>query len=272
MPAILTLHELLKAKDSSFDPKNCKLHFATTSGRNPLHVFFEGGFEKWQSNQSKRNFERDFVIAVIQQHRWIWLFAGVWRVLDVAVDPSGEFIYRTEPVPTFDPLVGRVLVEYEKGFRNSYPNAETCIDEMHVVEVLSERMAFRDFPGIGSVTLSFDDLRLVVRQGLPGWKSPLSSFGGIYLIADGETGKQYVGQAPGKGGIWQRWVEYAETGHGGNVELRALLKEGRIERARKFQFVLLEVADPGASQEHLDARETYWKEALLTRGFGLNRN
>ncbi|MDI7269667.1 MAG: GIY-YIG nuclease family protein, partial [Myxococcota bacterium] len=70
-----------------------------------------------------------------------------------------------------------------------------------------------------------------------------------------------------------RWAEYAENGHGGNVELKALLKAG-IERARKFQFVLLEVADPGASQEHLDARESYWKEALLTRTreFGLNRN
>jgi hypothetical protein len=36
MPAILTLHELLKAKDPTFDPRTCKLHFATTSGRNPL--------------------------------------------------------------------------------------------------------------------------------------------------------------------------------------------------------------------------------------------
>ncbi|MDI7269666.1 MAG: GIY-YIG nuclease family protein, partial [Myxococcota bacterium] len=197
MPAILTLHELLKAKDPTFDPKNCKLHFATTSGRNPLHVFFEGGFEKWQEDQGQKNFGRKFVVSVIQQHRWIWLFAGVWRVLHVGPRKPRGFLYQTEPVDAFDPLVGRVLVEYAKPFRNSYPNAETCIDEMHVVEVLSERMAFRDFPGIGSVTLSFDDLRLVVEQGLPGWKSPLSSFGGIYLIADGETGKLYVGQAPG---------------------------------------------------------------------------
>jgi hypothetical protein len=272
MTTILTLLELLKAKDPDLLPNRCKLHFATTSGANPLDRFFAGTFKEWQEDQGHRNFGREYVIAVIQQHRAIWLFAGVWRVLGVGPRGPSAYKYETEAVSRFDSLAGRVMVEYEKKFRQSYPNAERCLPDMKVTQVLSERMSFREFPGIDSVSLSFDDLFLVVRQGLPGWKSPLSSFGGIYLITDMDSGKMYVGQAPGKGGIWQRWSEYAETRHGGNVELRALLDTHGPEHARRLRFVLLEIADPRTSKERLDERESYWKEALLTREFGFNRN
>ena len=65
---------------------------------------------------------------------------------------------------------------------------------------------------------------MFVRRGEPSWQAALSSISGVYLILDTKTGKTYVGSAYGEGGIWQRWSCYAETGHGRNVELIALLQ------------------------------------------------
>ena len=44
----------------------------------PLHVYFEGRFEEWQAEQTKKNFERPLVVSLIAlpaPHSW--LFAGV---------------------------------------------------------------------------------------------------------------------------------------------------------------------------------------------------
>ena len=71
-------------------------------------------------------------------------------------------------------------------------------------------------------------------------------------------------------GIWNRWRAYSETGHGGNRDLRRLLKEEGAEHAQNFQFGILEVA--GTHGDDLLARESYWKEMLLSREFGLNAN
>ncbi|MBI5499776.1 MAG: GIY-YIG nuclease family protein [Deltaproteobacteria bacterium] len=274
MATMLSLLELLTAKGFDLPPKRCKVHFATTgsSGAGPFEAYLAGTFKSWQEDQSHRNFKREFVVSLIQLHRARWLFAGVWRVLGVEPNGRGGFTYRTEAVEQFNPLVGRVIVTFEKKFRQSYPYAETCLDKLQVTELRPEKMSVREFPGFDSVSVSFDELSLIVRDGVPSWKSVLSSFGGIYLIVDSSTGKQYVGQAPGQGGIWQRWSAYAETGHGGNVELRDLLRDNGKEHARRFRFVLLEVADRRAATEYMVAREKYWKDSLLTREFGLNRN
>jgi hypothetical protein len=64
---------------------------------------------------------------------------------------------------------------------------------------------------------------------------------GIYLISDVKTGKRYIGSAYGDQGIWSRWCDYVASGHGGNVELCALVSEPTLEYCRKsFGFALLE--------------------------------
>src|SRR5262245_53551597 len=64
----------------------------------------------------------------------------------------------------------------------------------------------------------------------------------------------------------------ARTGHGGNKELRQLLREEVIDYAKKIQFSLVEVCDINASDEYILSRESHWKDVLLTREFGLNWN
>jgi len=65
---------------------------------------------------------------------------------------------------------------------------------------------------------------------------------------------------------------YATFGHGGNKELRQLLRAKGDEYANNFQFSLLEVCDINANPDYIISRESHWKDVLLTREFGLNRN
>ena len=59
---------------------------------------------------------------------------------------------------------------------------------------------------------------------------------------------------------------------GGNVELKALLQENGEEYRQHFQFAILEVCNMNLGNEYILGRESHWKEVLLTRRFGLNKN
>jgi hypothetical protein len=74
----------------------------------------------------------------------------------------------------------------------------------------------------------------------------------------------------GEGGIWQRWLDYAATGHGGNRDLKTLLESGGLERAAGLQYSILEIADTHTSVNDVLQRESHWKRVLLTRIHGLN--
>jgi len=152
-------------------------------------------------------------------------------------------------------------------FENHYSGLE-------VQEVLREPYTGRSFPGFESIDLSFEELETVVRNSRPDWKAALASVKGIYLISDVTTGKSYVGSAHGDQGIWSRWCSYVATGHGGNVELRALVSDPTLEYCRKsFRVSLLEYRPSPTPDETILAREAFWKRILLTRGeHGLNRN
>jgi hypothetical protein len=101
----------------------------------------------------------------------------------------------------------------------------------------------------------------------------LENVKGVYLIADKSNGKKYVGSAYGPFGIWRRWGCYIGTGHGCNDELTKLIDEKGIEYARKnFRLSFLEYR-PARTDDHvIISRENLWKEALLSRKFGYNRN
>lgn len=76
-----------------------------------------------------------------------------------------------------------------------------------------------------------------------------------------------------------RWGEYAKTGEGGNVALRELnnvalreLNNLDLGHRQHFQFSILRVSSPGASPAEVNAAESHYKRALLTRQSGINRN
>ena len=252
-----------------------KIHCATGSNPTPLEAFYDEEFKKWQEYQNNRNFKCDHIISLIHLGGSDWLFAGVYKVNGVQPKSNNEkswFEYSTTELPGLDLLTGRAIIIFNKNFRASYLMGDRYANALLVKEIKPERQSIGDFPGYNKVCLPLRGLKTVVRQQLQTWKTALSNVAGVYLISDTMTGKQYVGSAYGDIGIWQRWCAYAVTGHGGNKELRDLLREKGDDYALNFLFTILEVIDLNASKEYITARECHWKDALLTRQYGYNSN
>jgi hypothetical protein len=255
-----------------------KIHCATGKKNPPLEAFYEGAdkFKEWQEYQNSRNFSCDHIVSLIHLGSSDWLFAGVFKVNGSPQKKSNKyktwFEYSTSEVSGLEHLTGRAIISFKKSFRQSYLKGEKHADSLVVRELKAERQSIGDFPGFNKVSLSFRVLKAVVRQQIPTWKTTLSNIAGIYLIADMNTGKQYVGCAYGDEGIWQRWSAYTTAGHGGNKELRQLLRDKGNDYANYFLFTILEVIDLNASKDYVNGRESHWKDALLTRKYGYNSN
>jgi hypothetical protein len=279
MPKSLTLYNILSTLGDNVTPEECKIHLASWNGiEEPLDVYFAGGFEEWQGHQNKENFRRPYVVSLISMpSRNKWLFEGVHRVC--GVEPfyrkrreEWAFLYTTQRCTIFDEVAGRLIVDFERPSRQSYLNAERWADALRVHELKPDRMEAVDFPGYLNVLLSKGQLNSLVLQQNESWKSALSSVSGVYVIADTTDGCLYVGSATGENGIWGRWCSYSQTGHGGNKEIRQLLRKQGMEHAENFQFAILETGDSRATDDDILARESHWKNVLLTREFGLNAN
>ncbi|MFH1302996.1 MAG: GIY-YIG nuclease family protein [Planctomycetota bacterium] len=274
-------HSVLKLIDlirlTGIELGNYKIHCAIDNKRNewrPLQAYFADTFERGQSEQSQENFQCDHVLSLINlSNSRRWLYVGIYQVCGVskATNRSG-FIYNLKRLPGLEHLDGRTIVDFEKTFRQSYLVGSTHENNLIVNSILEERMSIADFPGFNAVRLSFDLLQAIIRQENPTWRSALANIAGIYVIVDTKTGLQYVGKASGGVGLWQRWSEYANSGHGGNMKLRQLLIENGSNYAKYFQFSLVEVCDINANPDYIISRESHWKDVLMTRTFGLNAN
>ncbi|MEM1350584.1 MAG: GIY-YIG nuclease family protein [Myxococcota bacterium] len=269
----------LRAIDPEFKADRFKIHLATGDGTHPrfpdpIDAFLAGELDEWQSWQSAQNFKRPRLITLIQTpQRSRWLFAGAFDVGRCTSPPGRQpFHYELIPSDLGIAYVGRLIVDFTRTGRSSYRLAENCIDDMSVAELLSEPMALAEFSGFADTLIDMPTLRTLVHDDYPSWRAALSSVSGVYVIADRETGKLYVGSATGAGGIWARWYAYANTGHGGNAELKKLLQSEGPERSNAFRFAILETGDSKATKLDMQRREAFWKRALLTREFGHNAN
>jgi hypothetical protein len=271
----LVLKDLLLLKAPTIALTDLKIHLACWNGfHNPLDFFFRGEFGQWQEEQTRRNFERDFILSLIQlpgSNRW--MFAGIYKSFGCSFSEETQcFQYITEFCQELSSLVGRLVISFQRSGRSSYLLAERWISSMGIEEIRAEKMSVQAFPGYEKVVIKKSILDTIVKQCSDSWKAPLSSVAGVYLISDLSTGLLYVGSAYGGEGIWQRWVQYSLDGHGGNVLLRKLLLEKGKEYSQNFQYSILEIADRNASQESILNRESYWKSVLCSRDFGLNGN
>lgn len=254
---------------------NFKIHCATGNDHPPLNAFFAGSFQQWQAYQTRANFNCNTVVSLIHLGGSEWLFAGAWKVNGVQKRSKGGtswFQYSTTELKGLEHLAGRAIVHFQKKFRQSYLNGARYADQLLVNEIRPLRMSVGDFPGYASVNVDYSLLQVIVGQELPSWKSALKSVSGVYVIADTSTGRLYVGSAYGEGGIWSRWVQYANSGHGGNKEFRRLIKAGGADYAHNFQFGILEVCDLMSSEAEVIEREVHWKLVLLTKEYGNNEN
>ncbi|MGR5242229.1 GIY-YIG nuclease family protein [Photobacterium damselae] len=271
----MELFEIISLKIAELNDKNCKIHLAVWNGEeNPFDVFLAGNFEEWQRWQSKRNFERKFIVSLIQlPGNDKWLFAGCYRSLSCEYLEEEQYnYYTTEEVLETKYLSGRLIVNFKRSGRQSYLLAENWSKNISVSELLPKKVVVNEFSGYQHSLVSKEHLDIIVSQQVDSWKSALSSVSGVYLITDRSNGNLYVGSATGEGGIWQRWTEYSINGHGGNKELVELLRKKGSEYSNNFQYSVLEISDNHADKNSIIAREQYWKQVLCSKAHGYNAN
>lgn len=265
----MQLYELIEIEQT-----HLKVHLAAWNGHDdPLDLYFDGTFQEWQEHQNKRNFQRKYIISLIRYNRDdLWLFAGIYRSHDIYKTENGSHFYKTELTNIGASLRGRLVVEYKRKGRNSYPNGESLNDCASIYEIKAEPLAFSEFINFKEVLLNRQQLELMFRHEYPSWKSALSSVAGVYLLSNQESGQHYVGSAYGSGGFWSRWSDYYTNYHGGNLGLKKLYKSHGLVAFQRFNYSILETCDIDLSAESVIEIENRWKTKLLTREFGLNEN
>jgi hypothetical protein len=267
---MITLIDLLKIK--GIDLGKYKIHLATGNMPSPLELFLDGRFKDFQEEQNSRNFPCENIVGLINLVGDKWLFAGVYKVLGVGKGSKTPYLYQTELVPDQDDLIGRVIVRFERNFRNAYIWGHKYGEDLEVAEVKPSALSIADFPGYNDVIISHRMLKRIIARKEPSWNSALSNVKGVYLIVDTSNGKKYVGSATGEGGIWARWESYIDTGHGENAELMQLISMHGTGYADNYQYSILEIAGSHSPAQFIQNRESYWKDVLLTRQFGYNSN
>lgn len=273
----ITLQDLLKFTYNEL--QNTKVRFNQSDGINEPMELYQNNPEiintQWLFwRNSKRYFNiGDIAICLLKLTQDMWLLTTIKKVtkeLDVKIGIN----YEGEELEQYKKYYGRVIVKYHKKSQNQGMFYKNICDELVVNQILPVTFDGYDFPGYDKVRLSYEQLSIVINQNKKDWISALENQKAVYLITDTNNGKLYVGSATGDHGmLLQRWKNYINDGHGGNKELKELVKEKGFDYVKKyFQYSILENYNSKVDDHVILQRESYWKEVLGSREFGYNSN
>ena len=282
---MIKLSELLDARGAKLNPKRVKL-VRHKDARLDIEVLRSAGwFETYQQFQSKPVFDGcDEIVVFFGERGSAARFVGVYRVgprspaqrrhmptgcPHVEWAKPGNWRYPLEKCVGYEDLEDRVVIDWGKAALAWHQ----WFTDRSVLEIRAKGRLLPPFRDYLRVNLSFADLvRLSdTPEAHRDWVAALSAVGAIYLIVNGFTGQQYVGSATGAGGLWNRWCEYAKTGHAGNL----LLKEACAAGAgcpEAFRFSILETFSRTLAKDEALSSESFFKQKLGSRAFGLNAN
>lgn len=277
----MKLFDYLKMVYPELTPETTKVHLAQLNDykEDPLVKFREGTFDDWQCGQKRMEFSRKYVVSLIRiPSTETWLFAGVFQNNGCsekkAYPERKDLYYQYDLIKIFDTeeYAGRMYINFKNTARNFIRLGESIQNELAVCSISPARLTFGEFPGYRNVVLDRNSIGAILKLNLQSWRTALSVVKGIYVLTDRDGGKLYVGQANGDEGIWGRWEYYFGSGHGGNVGLKEAFGTGDENRLQNISFAILEVIDPNAEDSEIYRRETHWKQILLSRECGHNRN
>jgi hypothetical protein len=294
-PKLPTFSELLT--QTGIDPKSVlvmrhrpreeSLNFAFDSVA-AEHPELFNHYQSFQSPREEGMLKRaKFLAAFIRHGPTAALFVGLYQVKGFSLSTRGKI----NSGPDFSRLAELGMGDYSNGDREA-PMAYFDLAKTQWGEDFGERLVI-DWPGGARSWARWADrnvfnVRAITEESLlhkptphwtqmcpshselqvlpSRWQSALKQWRGVYVITDTNDGMKYVGSAYGQQNILQRWLEYAETGHGGNIHLRK-------RDPSKFKFAILERASPDASAEEIITLEANWKARLNTLWpLGLNAN
>ena len=267
----IKLSDILKFSQEELENTRIKFNLMFAGNWNPIEIFknkdekvlLEGQY--W--NSEKRNFkEGQTTIGFIRIKDDLWLLFHIGKVTKV-LDVFNGIGYEHEELLEYKKYFGRLIVKYKNTSQKLTRRAISLIDECEVYEILPDIFDNDIFPGYDNVNLSWNDLSRVLQKD--SWKTALQNQKGVYLITDTSNGKMYVGSAYGERMLLGSWEDYAKTGNGGNKEL----KELSFDHIKQyFRYSILDIFKSTIKDELIISRETWWKEVLLTRNFGYNKN
>jgi len=233
-------------------------------------------FEWYQNGQSWDVFGKaQYIISFIAERHNYAKFVGVWKVLSKRRKTRKNFRYRTKKLTGFNDLAERLIIKWGDGAGSG---ARSWAQWLHskgnkeISEILPVNYVM-DFHGFYDFILTYDKLYRMINhpEANREWHRMLSSISGIYIILDAKSGKQYIGSAYGKGGIWSRWKGYMKNPSGGNKEIKKLLRK-HPGRYKSFKYSILRVLEPEITKDKVLEHESLMKEKLESRIHGLNKN
>lgn len=225
-------------------------------------------------NTKQRYFDvGQIAICLLKLSNDLWLLTTI-KLVTKDLGVSGGISFEGEEIERFQPLFGRVIVQYHKTSQSQGRWFTSLQDELVVNQILPDCFDGDDFPGYDKVRLSFRQLEAIITRGKKDWVAALGNQKAVYLITDKHNGKLYVGSATSNTGmLLQRWSNYVNNGHGGNKELVALVEREGFDYVREnFQYSILENYNAKVDDHIILERESWWKETLQSRVWGYNSN
>ena len=246
----------------------------------PLELYKENpdkvNVEWFLWHENRRYFhEGQLAICFLRTSTDTWLLTTIKKITkELDVSPDGGIGYEAEEVEKYRKYFGRILVKYHNTVKSMGRTFESLKDELEVLEVLNDHFTGNDFPGYENVRLSYPQLKTIIDRQSPGWIAALQNQKAVYLITDTNTGKLYVGSATAQYGmLLQRWSNYISNGHGGNEGLKEVVELHGFDYVKKyFQYSILENYNARMDDNYILKRESWWKDTLKSREYGLNKN
>jgi len=304
LDSIISIQELLKERNAEFDatsPKRIKMLRHADQRLSSEGVIVHGKkydgttlyelyrtdrqtFLNYQREQQRSLFENvDYIVAFIGEDKLESRFVGVYKNYGIerqtGFNENGEEIcvFNFEEVKEFDVLKERVIVDW-KTPAYKWNQYWYNIKEVVRIDKGIEQNDLPIFKRYEDVRLNYHQLKSIIESNNSEWKSKLEACNCVYVILDKNNGKQYVGvtykdvKNDKKSGIWNRWAEYADTGHGNDVTLKKLCMNDPNYAKNYFQWSILETLPLNIIPSIAIQRESLYKEKLGTRKYGYNNN
>lgn len=268
----IKLNDILRLSDL----KNVKIRFNIMfdNNWNPIEafannnrkLFLEGQYWNYHKNKSFKAGQITIGFIRIKKYENYWLLFHIGKITK-DLNVFNGMGYEFETLEQYEQYFGRLIIQFKNTSQNMVRHAASVIEACEVSQILPGIFDYDIFPGYDKVNLSWEELSRVLEKDT--WKTALQNQKGVYLITDTLNGKFYVGSAYGNEMILNRWRAYIKSGHGGNKELKKL-DFNYIKK--NFRYSILDIYKSTTDLETIIERECWWKETLLSKKFGYNKN
>lgn len=273
-------------KEYGIDVERTKIVRHPLNKKDIRKIYKLGMIEDYQSKQGKPVFDNcKYIVSFLGTSGNEARFIGVYEIIErlegdivktkMPKDyPYPEhfeegYYYVMKKTDIMEDLQTRLCVDWV----NAVSWAQWAKNDKEIISIAPEEV--KEFPGYEDIVLSYADLNEILEENekYQKWRDALSNVNGIYLICDVKRSKQYIGSTYNQGGILERWKQYKDTHHGGDVEIKAHL--GKYPEAYKdFQFTILRILPKTISDKEAVMIENLYKRKLNTRNseYGMNLN